>query len=118
MPPARASRPPQAQAQEQAQGQAQAQAASPPATAGPRLLSPLDELLARARSSLRAGEPRAAWQTLRERVDLYAGIAVYDHLQGVAALDAGLPGEAVLALERVLIVEPDNLPARAEIARA
>src|SRR3546814_5539593 len=36
----------------------------------------------------------------------------------MAALDAGRYGEAVIALQRVLAVQPNNAPARAELARA
>src|SRR3546814_12364046 len=36
----------------------------------------------------------------------------------MAALDAGRYGESVIALQRVLAVQPNNAPARAELARA
>src|SRR3546814_7154265 len=36
----------------------------------------------------------------------------------MAALDAVRSGQAVLALQRVLAVQPNNAPARAELARA
>src|SRR5215207_2767472 len=35
-----------------------------------------------------------------------------------AAQDSGRFGEAIIALQRVLAVQPDNAPARAELARA
>jgi tetratricopeptide (TPR) repeat protein len=47
-----------------------------------------------------------------------AGDPEYDYLLGIAALDAGDPERAIFALERVLAVQPENLQARAEIARA
>lgn len=47
-----------------------------------------------------------------------AGDPEYDYLLGIAALDAGEPERAIFAFERVLAVQPDNLQARAEIARA
>src|SRR3546814_1706558 len=42
----------------------------------------------------------------------------FDYQLGMAALDAGRYGEAVIALQRVLAVQPNNAPARAELARA
>lgn len=47
-----------------------------------------------------------------------AGNVEYDLLLGLAALEAGQNTRAVFALERVLALEPNNLRARAEIARA
>ncbi len=45
-------------------------------------------------------------------------ISEFDYQLGITAIDAGFPGRAILALERVLLVNPNNLQARAEIARA
>ncbi len=42
----------------------------------------------------------------------------YNYLLGLAALDSGRTSEAIQAFERTLSLEPGNLPARAEIARA
>ena len=47
-----------------------------------------------------------------------AGDPAFDFELGIAALDAGHYGEAIIALQRVLAVQPDNAPARAELARA
>lgn len=79
---------------------------------------PLPALLADARRLIDSGRAEAAWQALDARVDDYAGDPEFDYLLGLAALDSGRPGYAVLALERALIVRPGFLQARAEIARA
>ena len=42
----------------------------------------------------------------------------YDMTLGLAALDSGRYGEAILAFQRVLAVQPDNARAQAELARA
>lgn len=80
--------------------------------------SPLALLLSSARKLIEIRQYDLAYQALNERVDLYAGDVEFDYLLGVAALEHDRPGEAVLALERVLINQPNNLQARAEIARA
>lgn len=82
------------------------------------LSTPLNDLLARVQSLHRERQFKAALDLLEPRVGLYAGIPEFDYLLGIAALDAGQPGKAILALERVLLVSPNNLQARAEIARA
>ncbi|HLT27612.1 MAG TPA: tetratricopeptide repeat protein [Zeimonas sp.] len=78
----------------------------------------LAQLLRSARAWIEAGEADRAWRALEDRLDDYAGDPGFDYLLGLAALDSGRPGRAVLALERVLIVRPDFLQARAELARA
>lgn len=47
-----------------------------------------------------------------------AGDPQYDYALAVAALDAGHYGAAIIALQRVLAVQPGNAAARAELARA
>jgi tetratricopeptide (TPR) repeat protein len=77
-----------------------------------------DDLLTRARELMDRKDPKAAYELLVPHQSERAGDPAYDYLLGVAALDAGKPGEAVFALERVLAVQPDHKQARAEIARA
>ncbi len=86
-----------------------------PSTPAPRTLA---ELLREARDRIDGGQAEDAWQALQARIADYAGEPEFDYLLGLAALDSGRPGRAVLALERVLIVRPDFLQARAELARA
>src|SRR5512141_2161811 len=45
------------------------------------------------------------------------GDPAFDFFFGVAAIDAGHPGEGVLALERYLLNFPDNVSARLQLAR-
>jgi hypothetical protein len=92
-------------------------AAQAPSSAG-AATSPLASLLDDARRHLDAGRAEAAWRLLEPRSPIYAGSVDFDYLLGLAALDSGRPGQAVLALERVLAAEPGHLPARAEIGRA
>ncbi|HEY0878929.1 MAG TPA: tetratricopeptide repeat protein [Zeimonas sp.] len=89
-----------------------------PAPAPPSAPGTLAELLRVAQQWIGAGEAERAWQALEPRVGDYGGDPEFDYLLGLAALDSGRPGRAVLALERVLIVRPDFLQARAELARA
>lgn len=77
-----------------------------------------DELLTRARALQEAGEPQAAIELLLPEQTSRAGEPEYDLLLGVSALEAGRDTEAVFALERVLALQPGNLTARAQLARA
>lgn len=72
-------------------------AAAQPATS-PASRPPLQDLLAQ--EAQQAGDPD------------------FDYALGVAALDAGHLSRAIFALERVLAVQPDHGPARAELGRA
>ena len=80
--------------------------------------TPLGRLLAQARRLLQAGQAADAFALLDAQATLYGGSVDFDLLLGIAALDSGRPEQAVLALERVLARDPDNLQARAEIGRA
>lgn len=65
-----------------------------------------------------AGKADAAYQLLKPLEGERAGDPAYDYALGVAALDSNRLGEALVALQRVLAVQPTNAPARAELARA
>lgn len=80
--------------------------------------SPLARLLSEAGTLVEARQYRPAYRLLSPQTDLYAGDVEFDFLLGIAALESGRPGESVLALERVLINQPNRLRARAELARA
>ena len=84
-------------------------------TAGP---AGLTGLLERASALLARGNPDEARALLAPQVQWYAGSPDFDYLLGISALDSGHPGDAILAFERVLAVQPNHLQARAEIARA
>ena len=77
-----------------------------------------DAITDRAKALLQRNEAGAAYKLLLPLESERAGDPDYDYLLGVSALDAGDPERAVFALERVLALQPDNLQARAEIARA
>ena len=77
-----------------------------------------DALTDRAKALLQRQDAAGAYKLLLPLEPQRAGDPEYDYLLGIAALDAGDPERAVFALERVLALQPDNLQARAEIARA
>ncbi|UZK67490.1 tetratricopeptide repeat protein [Sphingomonas sp. M1-B02] len=63
------------------------------------------------------GKAEEAYQLLKPLEGARAGDPAFDYALGVAAADSNRPGEALIALQRVLAVEPGNAPARAELAR-
>ncbi len=77
-----------------------------------------DELLLKAKGLLDSGDAKAAYELLSPLQSERAGDPDYDYLLGVSALELGRNTEAVFALERVLAVQPNSAPARAQIARA
>lgn len=77
-----------------------------------------DESLRKAREFLDAKQYGKAYALLEPEADARAGEPEFDYLLGIAALDSGRATVAVFALERVLLAQPDNAGARAELARA
>lgn len=76
--------------------------------------APADDM----RQRLDAGDARAAYETgLASGAD-EAGDLQFDFYFGLAAVESGHPDQAVFALERVLMQQPDNPRARLELARA
>ena len=59
------------------------------------------------------GRYESAYAELTPLVAEQAGAIAFDYLYGVAALETGRAVEAILAFERVLDQEPDNVEARA-----
>jgi tetratricopeptide (TPR) repeat protein len=80
--------------------------------------SAADDLLLKARQQLDGGDAQAAYNLLNPLQSARAGEPDYDFLLGLSALELGRNTEAVFALERVLAVQPNNVQARAQIARA
>ena len=76
-----------------------------------------NSLLNQARAYLADGRPQAAYDVLTPHESTLAGDPGFDYLLGIAAIDSGHLTHSVFALERVLAVQPDNVLARAEIAR-
>lgn len=70
------------------------------------------------RHRIEAGQAQAAWDIAQQHVAEHAGEPDFDFAAGWAALEAGQPQHAVMALERVLIVQPNHHRARIELARA
>ena len=66
---------------------------------------------------LDAGEARAAWALAERLLPEHAGDPQFDFVAGLAALEAGQPQHALMAFERVLLLQPANHRARLELAR-
>lgn len=64
------------------------------------------------------GEAEARYQAMAGQERTRAGDPAFDYALGIAASDAGHYGAAIIAFQRVLARQPDNAPARAELARA
>lgn len=77
-----------------------------------------DALTDEAKRLIDSGNSKAAYDLLSPHESARAGEESYDLLLGIAAADIGRNTNAVLALERVLALNPNNARARAEIARA
>lgn len=82
------------------------------------LCAAADAVLDDAEQALLAQRPAAAYAALAPLQSQRAGDVRFDYLLGIAALDSGRPGEAIIAFERVLAVNPEHAQARAELARA
>lgn len=67
---------------------------------------------------LNAGDAAGAYALLKPEERQRAGDPAFDYALGVAAADSGRGPEAVNALERVLVISPDHMQARAELGRA
>ncbi|NQX93453.1 MAG: tetratricopeptide repeat protein [Erythrobacter sp.] len=59
-----------------------------------------------------------AYQALSAAAEQRAGDPAFDYQLGLLSIDTGRYGEAIIALQRVLAMQPDNAAARAELARA
>ncbi len=77
-----------------------------------------DDVLQKAKRLVDQKNAKEAYALLVPYQSQRAGESAYDYLLGIAALDSGKPAEAVFALERFLATNPDNGPARLELARA
>lgn len=77
-----------------------------------------DDLVRQGAELVKAGKGAAAYALLEPQESARAGDRDFDLLLGIAALDVGQNTRAIFALERVLVVDPNNARARAELARA
>lgn len=78
----------------------------------------LRALLTQAESLLAANASEDAYDLLKTRESAMAGHAYFDYLLGVAALDSGRTGDAILSLRRSVATAPQFSGARMELARA
>ena len=70
------------------------------------------------RAAYVSGQYQQVYDLALPQLDVAEGDPEFDLYYGVAAVDSGHVNEGVFALERVLLVQPDNLRARLELARA
>lgn len=72
----------------------------------------------RAKDLVQSGKADEAFELLQAQSAEYGGDPEFDLLLGMTANQAGHPDQALFALERVLIAQPQNHRARLELARA
>jgi tetratricopeptide (TPR) repeat protein len=85
-----------------------------PGAAFPQTGTALDD----AQRLIRDGRGAEAYRLLAQHEAGLAGSPLYDYLYGIAALDAGQPRAAIIALERVVAGDPGSAQARLELGRA
>lgn len=71
-----------------------------------------------ARVLLGKGQPKECMELLETQFDVMAENVEFNYLLGISSLDAGRPGKAVFAFERVLALDSNHVQARAELGRA
>lgn len=81
------------------------------------LQAAVDDLLKNALALEAQGKMAEAYALLAPLTGERAGDPDFDYALGLAASDTGHSGDALLAFQRVLAVQPNNAPARAELAR-
>ncbi|MET0370503.1 MAG: tetratricopeptide repeat protein [Sphingobium sp.] len=77
----------------------------------------VDDAVKRALALHGQGKPAEAFAILAPLESSRAGDPDFDYALGLAAADSGHHGAAIVALQRVIAEQPNNAPARAEIAR-
>ena len=75
-------------------------------------------VIQKANQLIKAGQYQQAYQLLEPLESENSGNVEYDYLFGVAAVESGSVTRGVFALERVLAQKPNDVNARAEIAKA
>lgn len=85
------------------------------------LLSPTiafaDEVIDKAQALIKAGDYKAAYELLEPLETERSGDVQYDMLLGISGVQGGENSRGIFALERVLAIEPNNIEARAMIAK-
>ncbi|MBI3715361.1 MAG: tetratricopeptide repeat protein [Betaproteobacteria bacterium] len=74
--------------------------------------------VAQAKALIEQKKAAEAYALLEPSENALAGLVEFDYWFGVAALDSGKLDRAVIAFERVLIVQPNSASARLDLARA
>lgn len=77
-----------------------------------------DQLVETAMAQVGAGQAEAAYSALKLQEVNRTGDPEYDLALGLAALESGRHGEAIIAFQRILAQQPNNARAQAELARA
>jgi len=85
--------------------------------ASPIVYASDDAVLDEARTLIKAGNHKAAYELLLPLESERSGNVDYDILLGASGVEAGENSRGIFALERVLAVQPNNLEARALIAK-
>lgn len=76
-----------------------------------------DEVINKAQELIKAGEYKAAYELLEPLETERSGDVQYDMLLGISGVQGGENSRGIFALERVLAIEPNNIEARAMIAK-
>lgn len=74
--------------------------------------------IAQAKALFDNGQARGAYRLLLPLEKEYAGLPEFDYMLGISALDGDEPGYAVVALQRVIAVQPLFVGARIDLARS
>jgi cytochrome c-type biogenesis protein CcmH/NrfG len=77
-----------------------------------------DETLSRAKQQHDSRQAKEAYTLLAPLQSERAGEIEYDYLLGLAAMESGMPTEAIFAFERILAINPNDTDARMALARA
>ncbi len=83
----------------------------------PVVISAPADITTQAKALLKAGQSAEAYALVSAHHELVDD-PEFDYVYGISALDAGHPGVAVFAFERVLAQQPQHFFARAELGRA
>jgi outer membrane protein len=78
----------------------------------------VDALVRDAQAAISQGQAQQAYNLLEPQEVTRAGDPDFDFVFGVAANGAGQYSRAIMAMERVLVAQPENNQARAELGRA
>ena len=83
----------------------------------PSIVFAADEVITKAQELMKAGDYKAAYELLEPLETERSGNVEYDMLLGISGVQGGENSRGIFALERVLAIEPNNIEARAMIAK-